>query len=328
MLLPNPFPLFIPAMLWLITGGPYIGWLKRKMFGQVVREDGPQGHQKKTGTPTMGGLLLIGLVLVTFIGFVALKPLLLTPSVAWVLLTLVVFGGLGFCDDWIKVSRKHNKGVSGYTKLGVQVMVGLAVGLWVCVQMPQNASLALGAWALPLGLAYPVFSAIVVTGASNAYNLTDGLDGLAAATGFLTFLGFSVILTSQPAMMLLSMVMAGACLGFLWFNRHPAKVFMGDTGSLALGGAMGTMAVLGHVELLLVLLGGIYVLETLSVMLQVVYFKATKGKRLFKMSPLHHHFELSGWKEPTVVLTFSLVQACFTVLAIFVYYECWNSTPF
>lgn len=319
MVFPNPFPVFIPALLWLIFGPFYIRWLKARMFGQYIREDGPQSHHQKAGTPTMGGLLILVTVLATLLGFVALNPALLRPDLSWAVLTLVVFGALGFSDDYLKINKKKNKGLSGWSKLAVQLALGMLLGIWVMVYGGSAQITLFGLGSFDLGWVYPVFAALVVTGASNAYNLTDGLDGLAAGTGFLTFAGLAFLLVSRPELMLLSLILAGGCLGFLAFNRYPARIFMGDTGSLALGGVMGAMAVLGKIELYLLLLGAVYVVEALSVMLQVAYFKATRGRRLFKMSPLHHHFELSGWKEPTVVVTFALVQAVFSVLAVLLY---------
>ncbi len=316
---PNPFPVFIPALMWLLVGPFYIRYLSAKTFGQYIREDGPQSHHKKAGTPTAGGVLILITVLVAMLGFMAFVPQLATPNILWLLLVLIVFGLLGFSDDYLKITKQKNKGLSGWSKLAIQVATSGALGAWVFMQGQTSVSL-FGMGSFDLGWLYPLFVILVMTGASNAYNLTDGLDGLAGGTGTLTFVGFAFMFAgTHPDLMLFSLLLAGGCLGFLAFNRHPAKIFMGDTGSLALGGVMGALAVLGKIEMFLLLLGGIYVIETLSVMLQVSYFKATKGKRLFKMSPLHHHFELSGWKEPTVVLTFTMAQALLSVIAVLLY---------
>ncbi len=315
---PNPFPLFIPAILWLLFGPRYIHFLKVKSFGQFIREDGPQSHHQKEGTPTMGGLLIIITVLLPLLGVIFALPALMTPALFLTLLVLIIFGGMGFSDDWLKITRHKNKGLSGWSKLAIQVVLGGAIGLYLLFQQETTLSL-FGFGQIDLGWFYPIFAILVITGASNAYNLTDGLDGLAAGTGFMTFIGLSFLLSNNPSLMFLSLLLAGGCLGFLVFNKYPAKVFMGDTGSLALGGVMGAMAVLGKVELFLLLLGIVYVFEALSVMLQVTYFKLTQGKRLFKMSPLHHHFELSGWKEPTIVLTFTMAQFLFSVIAVLLY---------
>lgn len=267
----------------------------------------------------MGGLLILLTVLITLVGFAIVAPSLVTPDLLVAVLILVVFGALGFSDDYLKVTKQKNKGLSGWSKLAIQALLGLGIGLWMMGRTGGSDVAFFHLGPLHFEWLYPLFVVLVITGASNAYNLTDGLDGLAGGTGFITFLGFAFLLTPHPDLMLLSLILAGGCLGFLVFNRHPAKIFMGDTGSLALGGAMGALAVLGRIEFFLLLLGGVYVLETLSVMLQVVYFKATKGKRLFKMSPLHHHFELSGWREPTVVFTFIMAQAFFGVVALLLY---------
>lgn len=316
---PNPFPLFIPAILWLMTGPFYIRFLKAKMLGQFIREDGPQGHQAKTGTPTMGGLLIVVSILLSLLGFVLTRPQLATPELGWVVLTLVVFCALGFSDDYLKVAKKKNKGLSGWSKLAIQTVLSLAVGWWAMAYHGGGNVSVFNLFTLSLGWFYPLLVWFIITGASNAYNLTDGLDGLAGGTGFATFVGFAFLLGQQPSLMLASLLIAGACLGFLVFNRHPAQIFMGDTGSLALGGVMGVLAVLTGTESFLLLLGGLYIIETLSVILQVGYFKLTGGKRLFRMSPLHHHFELLGWKEPTIVLTFTLLQALLSVLAVILY---------
>lgn len=323
MVAPNPLVLFFPMALWLLTGPLYIGWLKQKQFGQFIREDGPQSHQQKAGTPTMGGLLILLSVFLTLAGVMVVTPRLMEPT--WInpllgcLLVLVVFGALGFSDDWLKITKHHNKGITGWTKLAVQVLTGLIIGLWVMKTQPLGSVVSLGSWQMDLGWAYPLLAAFMVTAASNAYNITDGLDGLAASTGIATFVGFAFILSLNPALTIVSMVLAGGCLGFLVFNRHPAKIFMGDTGSLALGGAMASLALFGKIEVLLLPLAGLYVIETLSVILQVGYFKLTKGKRLFKMSPLHHHFELCGWSEVAIVLCFALVQTAFSLTAVLLY---------
>lgn len=319
MLLPSFLPLLIPVLFWLILGPPYIRFLHARTLGQYIREDGPQSHHQKAGTPTMGGVLLLLLVILTMAGFIIADPGLVTPALLWVLLVLAGFGLLGFLDDLLKVTKKKNKGLSGWSKLALQLSLGMALGFWMMHQTGDGVISLFGRGELNLGWLYPLFTMLVVTGASNAYNLTDGLDGLAGSTGFITFLAFSILLASSTELALISLLLAGGCLGFLLFNRYPAKIFMGDTGSLALGGAMGALAILGKIELFLLLLGGVYVLEALSVILQVSYFKATRGKRLFKMSPLHHHFELSGWREPTVVLIFTMAQALFSVLAVLLY---------
>jgi phospho-N-acetylmuramoyl-pentapeptide-transferase len=311
----------VPLAVSLLAGGPYIKWLQSKMMGQYIREDGPQSHLAKAGTPTAGGLLILASVLVGVIAITVMKgrSFLFAP-VGTVLVVLLVFGALGFSDDALKIFKKKNKGVTGYTKLAVQVLTGLLAG-WMSMRDNPGGIISLfGLAEIPLGLAYPLFSAFVITGASNSVNLTDGLDGLAAGTAVMTFMTFSLFLflTHSIDLALLAQMLAAACVGFLFFNRHPARVFMGDTGSLALGGAMGAMAVAGHLELWLIFLAILYIMETLSVILQVASFKTT-GKRIFRMSPLHHHFELGGWSELRVVYTFISIQFAGCALAVLLY---------
>jgi phospho-N-acetylmuramoyl-pentapeptide-transferase len=246
---------------------------------------------------------------------------LLSPAVLLVLGVLMAFGSLGFVDDYLKISKKKNKGVSGYTKLAVQVIAGLVTGWFVMQSVPQGSQVSgFGLFTIPLGYVYPLLAAFIITGASNAVNLTDGLDGLASATALLTFITLALMLFAmhQVALGLLSLCLAGAALGFLMFNRNPARIFMGDTGSLALGGAFGALVVLGKLECWALLLGAIFIVETLSVILQVYFFKTT-GKRIFRMSPLHHHFELGGWSENRVVYSFVTFQFFCCTLAVFLY---------
>jgi phospho-N-acetylmuramoyl-pentapeptide-transferase len=320
LIFPNAFPVFIPALLWLVGGRQYIALLQKMMLGQYVRVEGPQEHQKKSGTPTMGGLYSVLVVLLSLLGFLVAMPQLLTMRLVWCILILLAFCGLGFSDDIVKVLKKNNNGISGWLKLSVQGLLSLALGAWMLGQPNGSVIQIFGLGHFDLGYAYPVLVFLIITGASNAYNLTDGLDGLAGGAGAITFLTFAVILgQAHPELMLLSLLLAGSLLGFLGFNKHPAQIFMGDTGSLAFGGVMGAFAVLSKTELLLVLLGALYVVETLSVMLQVTWFKLSQGKRLFKMSPLHHHFELCGWQETTVVATFVVFQLVMAVLGVLLY---------
>jgi phospho-N-acetylmuramoyl-pentapeptide-transferase len=297
-----------PLILSLLLGQPYINFLRKRYMGQYIREDGPQSHLSKAGTPTAGGVLIL-LAFLFGLGCLAyLRPGFLSTPVLLVAGVTIVFGLLGFVDDYLKISKKKNKGVSGYTKLIVQVVAGAAVGWWAMQQPNGSVVDFFGLVQFELGWLYLAFAAFVVTACSNAVNLTDGLDGLASGTALITFMTLSMmLLPTQPDLALVSMMLAGAALGFLVFNRYPARIFMGDTGSLALGGALGALAVAGKVEFWLTLLAAIYIAETLSVILQVISFKTT-GKRIFRMSPLHHHFELGGWKETKVVFSFVTVQ--------------------
>jgi phospho-N-acetylmuramoyl-pentapeptide-transferase len=312
----------VPLLLVGLTGNHYITFLKQKYFGQYIREDGPQSHQSKAGTPTAGGILILGAVLIGHLLAGLLKGSAGLSITAWlVLIATLLLGGLGFWDDYLKIAKKHNKGLSGYSKLAIQGLVGLAIGLYAMQGNPTGEVSLFQLATLQLGWLYPVFAMLVITGTSNAVNLTDGLDGLAASTAACSFLSIAFIfslITPFPDLAWSALILLGATLGFLWFNKHPARIFMGDSGSLALGGAIGALAVLGHLEFWLLLLGGIFVLEALSVILQVISFKTT-GKRIFKMSPIHHHFELSGWSEPMVVQRFIAFQFLLCLAAIFMY---------
>jgi phospho-N-acetylmuramoyl-pentapeptide-transferase len=311
-----------PFAFTQVLGGPYINHLKRRYMGQFIREDGPQSHLSKAGTPTAGGVLMLAAFLFGLIVVTVLQgPTFLSPSVWLVMGITLGFGLLGFADDYLKISKKKNKGVSGYTKLMVQVGVGLALGFYILKTSPTGGDISFfGVSTLHLGWFYPLFSAFVITGASNSVNLTDGLDGLASSTLLMSFMTLSLLLfgITMPELAMTSQALAGACLGFLLFNRYPARIFMGDTGSLALGGALGALMILSRTEMWITLLGAIYILESLSVILQVLSFKTT-GKRIFKMSPLHHHFELCGLKETQVVYSFVTFQFICCVTAVFLY---------
>jgi phospho-N-acetylmuramoyl-pentapeptide-transferase len=310
-----------PLGFVLVSGGKYIDFLKKRYLGQYIREDGPESHQSKKGTPTAGGvLILLAFIFGMFCLSVLKRPVFPTPQALWILGITLTFGALGFVDDYLKISKKKNKGVSGYTKLAVQILAGGALGWWMMQNNPAGSVNVFGLTNVNLGWLYPFFTAFVITGSSNAINLTDGLDGLASGTSFMTFMAFSLILfaSGQTDLALVSQMLAGATLGFLMFNRYPARVFMGDTGSLALGGALGALAITARMEFWLTFLAAIFILEALSVILQVISFKTT-GKRIFRMSPLHHHFELGGWHETRVVYTFVTFQFICCVLAIFLY---------
>ena len=285
-------PLFIPA-------------LKRMKFGQSIREEGPKSHMKKAGTPTMGGLVFLLSIVLTTIG-VSLYFNMLTTQTIVLLLVLVGFGVIGFLDDFIKVVLKRNLGLTSLQKLIGQIILAIAA-FFLLKPGPAFTSLTIPFtdWSIDLGVAYVAFMIFWLVGFSNAINLTDGLDGLVSGTASIAFSAFGVIalVYDQTSLAIFAFAVTGALLGFLIFNANPAKVFMGDTGSLALGGALAMLSILVKQELLLLLIGIVFVAETLSVILQVISFKTT-GKRIFKMSPLHHHFELSGWSEWKVVVVF------------------------
>jgi phospho-N-acetylmuramoyl-pentapeptide-transferase len=324
------------ALLLSIFLGPgLIRWLRSRQIGQSIREEGPEAHKAKAGTPTMGGVLINAAVAVPTLVFGDLSN-----RYVWVALLATLFAmAIGAGDDWRKVSRQHNRGLSGKEKLVLQALVGLAVGaasvtLFAGRPDPTHISVPFLKNLHPdLGLVgYVLFAAVVVVGSSNAVNLTDGLDGLAigstlVAAATLALLAYIagnaraanyLLVPFVPGTGELSVFLAaivGASLGFLWFNAHPAEVFMGDTGSLALGAALGTVAVLIKQEILLVFVGGLFVVEAVSVILQVASFKMT-GRRIFRMAPLHHHFELLGWAESKVIIRFWIVAILFALFSL------------
>lgn len=297
----------------------FIPFLKRLKFGQSIREEGPESHQKKSGTPTMGGIIFVLAILVTVVG-VTISTNHMTPEIILLLIVTVGYGLVGFVDDYIKVVKKHNLGLTSKQKLVGQLIIAIIFYLGL-LQIGFSTEIAIPAtsYSIDIGFLYLPLIIVMLVGASNAVNLTDGLDGLLAGTGAIAFGAFAVLAWSAGYLevSLFSAAVVGAVLGFLVFNAHPAKVFMGDTGSLALGGAITGIAILSKMELMLILVGGVFVIETLSVIIQVISFK-TRGKRVFKMSPLHHHYELSGWSEWRVVVTFWLVGMVFAIAAIYI----------
>lgn len=320
--------------LSLLLGPWLIARLRALQVRQAIREEGPQHHQVKAGTPTMGGLLIIGAIVLTTLLWADLG----NPYVWTVLGVTVGFGSVGFADDWLKVRRRRNLGLTVRQKTVLQVLVGLAGGL--ATRMVAEPAVHAGALALPffkdtlvpLGIWYLPFVVVVLFGASSAVNLTDGLDGLAVGamaiaaatyTVFVYVAGHRIIadylrivaVSDAGEVAVFTGAVVGAALGFLWFNCHPAQVFMGDVGSLALGGGIGIVAVIAKQELLLVLVGGLFVLEALSVLIQVTSYKL-RGKRVFRMAPLHHHFELAGWRETQVVVRFWIVAVVFALAGL------------
>jgi phospho-N-acetylmuramoyl-pentapeptide-transferase len=322
----------VTALLIAFLVGP---WLIRKLrelkAGQSVRQDGPQSHLVKSGTPTMGGLLMIFGIAVA-----ALLWMDLTHPVTWILLTaLVGFGGIGFADDLLKILFKNSKGISGWTKIAGQFIVATACMTWLAFLPGYDTNLYIPFLKMPvlnLGILMVPFGIFLMMSWSNAVNVTDGLDGL--ATGLIILVGLALAAIAYVSgradyaaylqipfnpwggeVAIFCLALVGAAVGFLWFNGHPAEVFMGDTGSLAIGGLFGLISVLLKKELLLVILGGVFVMETLSVMIQVFWYKRTK-KRVFRMAPIHHHFELSGWAETKVVTRFWLLGGLFAILGL------------
>ncbi|MBW4540379.1 MAG: phospho-N-acetylmuramoyl-pentapeptide-transferase [Myxacorys chilensis ATA2-1-KO14] len=311
-------PLWISGLASAGVGFWAVPFLKALKAGQIIREDGPQSHLKKAGTPTMGGAffvpvaLLIALVLTGFS----------SDAMAVSLLTLG-YAGIGFVDDWQIIRQKSNKGISPRMKLGLQIGFAIAFCLWLIMTHPTLTTLALPLGImLPLGSLFALLACFVLVAESNATNLTDGMDGLAGGTVAIAFLGIGAIVApTNSDLMIFCACMSGSCLGFLVHNRNPARVFMGDTGSLALGGGLAAVGLLSNSLFSLLILSGLFFWETISVIIQVSYFKATKnsagvGKRFFRMSPFHNHLELSGWTETQVVGWFYAIAAVLAAIGL------------
>jgi phospho-N-acetylmuramoyl-pentapeptide-transferase len=316
------FTILVGFLITVLISPIFIPFLRRLKFGQSIREEGPKSHKKKQGTPTMGGLMILLSVVITTI---VMTGKFAEPTVKTFLLLFVTlgFGLLGFLDDFIKVVMKRNLGLTSLQKLLGQIIIS-AVFYFIFFQNEFSTvvSIPLTDYSFDLGFFYIFFVIFWLVGFSNAVNLTDGLDGLVSGTSAIAFGAFAVLAwsLSQFEIAIFSVAVVGAVLGFLVFNAHPAKVFMGDTGSLALGGAIATIAILLKLEIILIIIGFVFVIETLSVILQVISFKTT-GKRIFRMSPLHHHYELLGWSEWRVVVTFWSVGLLCAVLGIYI--EVW-----
>ena len=307
-------------LICMFLGPRFIDYLRLKEFGQQIREEGPVGHHGKAGTPTMGGLAIFIAIAVPFLILSEYR----TASLA-VLATAIAMAALGFLDDIIKLRRRRSLGVSGRTKLLVQAIV--AIGLWLLVTesvgLNDTLRIRIIDATVDLGYAYPLLIFLVLAGATNGVNLTDGLDGLAAGCAAIVLLTYTVmtfITTGQQDLALLSACLVGACVGFLWFNSFPASVFMGDTGSLGLGGLIAGLAVMTKTEVLLILLGGIFVIEALSVAIQVFAFQRFR-RRVFLMAPIHHHFELLGWSETKIMVRFWITAAIVSAIGFTLYQQ-------
>ena len=302
-------------ILCLLFGVPYIDFLKKKMIGQYVKDLAPETHAKKQGTPTTGGVFIIAGVIIAAVITLLLAQRLTTDAFI-ILITLVFYTFAGFQDDYIKIKGKGNDGLTPRGKFLRQVAIALLPTFYVIMTNPVGTYFSVGPWMINLSWAYVLLSVFIITGASNAYNLTDGLDGLAASTGIPAFLvcSFIAVKSGYPEVSIIAAAVAGALVGFLKYNKPKAQVFMGDTGSLAIGGLLGTLAVMGKFEFLLIFLACVFVTETLSVIIQVASFKTT-GKRVFKMAPIHHHFELCGWSEKKIVIVFAIVSCIFSGIA-------------
>lgn len=317
----------VPVCTLMSAGfGVYaLKFLRRLKLGQHIREDGPQSHLAKGGTPTMGGIifLLPALLLTLFFAKLTLHTLV-------ILLIILLIGGLGFYDDLQKILLRNNKGITPRQKLMGQAGIGALLGLYLILGVKgfqPVLDVPMTGLQIPLGWAYLPFVMFFFTATTNSVNLTDGLDGLASTVAVISLAAMSALLILQGGLedpsrfagIVLGLSTLGGCLGFLWYNSHPAQVFMGDTGSLSLGGILSVMACLGHLELWFAIIGLVFVAEALSVMIQVAWYKRTK-KRIFRMSPLHHHFELGGWKETQVVNRFGIVAFMLAFVSVLGYY--------
>ena len=343
------------ALFFALFGTPVlIRLLAKRGYGQIIRDDGPVSHHIKRGTPTMGGLIIIFAAIAGYLLSHGITQTAMTASALLVIALVVGLGFIGFLDDWLKVSREKSLGLKGRYKILGQVTIAAIFG-YLGIQFADNEGLtpislnlsAVRDTSIVLGsVVVVIWIALMVTATSNGVNLADGLDGLATGASVMTFLAFILIgiwefgqgcaIAADVAsgcysvrdpldLAVLAAALAGACTGFLWWNASPAKIFMGDTGSLALGGALAGLASTLRVQLLLIPLGGLFVIITMSVIIQTLYFKATGGKRIFRMAPLHHHFELKGWGEVTIVLRFWIIAGLCVALGLGLFYAQWLS---
>jgi phospho-N-acetylmuramoyl-pentapeptide-transferase len=319
------------AFIYFAFGNRFIRFLKSKQFGQIIREDGPATHLKKQNTPTMGGAL----VLLSIIISVLLWANLSNPFVWVALFLLTGFAAIGLIDDLSKILKKNSLGFRGHFKIVIELGLSLAAALYLYGNGHLSTELHIPFFknlSPDLGVFYLFFAAVVIIGTANAVNLTDGLDGLVAVPAISSFLSYGVLAYASGHLIIADYLQVtpvvgageisiicgaaiGALFGFLWFNTHPAEIFMGDVGSLGIGALLGSIALMAKNEILLILIGGIFVLETVSVITQVVSFKLT-GKRIFRMAPLHHHYELKGWPEPKVIVRFWMISFLLAILAL------------
>jgi phospho-N-acetylmuramoyl-pentapeptide-transferase len=305
----------LSGLAGLVLGPIVIPRLRQLKFGQAIREEGPQSHLYKTGTPTMGGLIFI----VAFLIPIALTLTFELARVGYVALALLTFGAVGFLDDYLKVVKKHNEGLKAKQKFGLQIILGIGFTIWAMF-WGTDIYIPFIEGTVDIGWLYIPLVIIMYLAIDNAVNLTDGLDGLAATITSIVSIFFIIMgfVQKNDIVIMMASAMAGGLIAYLKFNWHPAKVFMGDTGSLALGGYVGAMAVLLKMPLFIPFFGLIYFIETLSVMIQVLYYKKTK-KRFFKMAPIHHHFEMLGWNEVKIVTRFSLVTILMCAISYFIF---------
>ena len=297
-----------------------IPFLREKQFGQFIREDGPQAHLSKAGTPTMGGIAMVAGITVALIASSFITGKFGADKLA-ILLSMYAFGFIGFVDDYNKIAKKQNEGLTPRQKIVLQVLFGAALAVFMMLREGTSVLIPFAKVSVDFGVFYIPFIIFVEVAMANSVNLTDGLDGLSSSTSAIVaacfaVIGMFIIPGGNEPMAAAAQAVFGAALGFLVYNHYPARIFMGDTGSMALGGVLSATAIIGHVEWLLPIAGLIFVCEALSVIIQVTYFKKTGGKRLFRMAPIHHHFELGGWHETKVVRVFCLFTLVCCIIAV------------
>lgn len=297
-----------------VLTGLLIPYFKKKQFGQYIREEGPEAHKAKSGTPTMGG---IAFIIAIAVGILATG---VDADKIAIILTMIAFGAVGFIDDYNKIAKKNNLGITPKQKIALQVLFSVGIAAYMMIPGRTLIMIPFFKISMSLGILYLPFIVFVEVAMTNSVNLTDGLDGLASSVTVIVALCFAAVgaKIGHPTLVIAGVAVAGALLGFLIFNKNPAKVFMGDTGSMALGGVLSGMAIVSGTEFLLPIAGLIYVFEALSVIIQVQYFRKTGGKRFFRMAPLHHHFELGGMNEVQVVAMFSLFTLAVSAIGYFV----------
>ncbi|XFA72764.1 phospho-N-acetylmuramoyl-pentapeptide-transferase [Thermosynechococcaceae cyanobacterium Okahandja] len=319
-------PLLVSFALTVVMGAGVVPVLRRLKTGQVIREDGPQSHLKKSGTPTMGGIFFVPTGLLVGVLWASAAVGRLAEAVVAIALLTLWYAAIGWWDDWQVLRRKSNKGMSARLRLLLEAAGAVLFCAWLVGSQPEVTTImAPWGWVWPLGLGFIPLAIFVPMAQGNALNLTDGLDGLAGGTAAIALLALATVMGTQPELQILAVTMSGACLGFVWHNHHPARVFMGDTGSLALGAVLAALGLVSQHLWELFIISGLFFAESLSVISQVLYYKATKGpdgvgKRLLRMAPLHHHFELGGWSELRVVSTFYAVVAVLGFLGWLVQY--------
>lgn len=326
----------IGLVVSLVVTRLLITWLTNAHLGQPIREDGPQGHITKAGTPTMGGLAIVAGAVAGYVVSDLSSSRIITRSGLLVMAAIVGAGLVGLVDDYLKVSRERNLGLNKRAKVIGLLIVAVGFAVLTVIHTPVHTTLAITRWDqfdIELGtVAWIVFAVLLILGSANAVNLTDGLDGLAGGSAVFAFMAFTIIgfwAFRHPAtydvvhaldLAVVAAAMTGACTGFLWWNAAPARIFMGDTGSLAIGAGLAGLALTTSTALLLVVIGGLFVVETLSVILQVTAFRLFGGRRIFRMAPIHHHFEIGGWPETTVIIRFWIVAGLLTAIALGFFY--------